>query len=373
MIRRAIAAVLCAGVAGLLGVGEGGSPALAHGFQDQSLASDPGCLVTSLRASASSTSVRRQEVVPAASGLTGVDVCLTLATTSVVTVKIRSGTAAGEGVVLAQENVNATAGTHWIHTELATPIATPPGEMFVIELSGFPAYSWRGTCGQVNPPDCPTADAEQYAAGGSNSGPTIGDFAFRTYDPGDTDLDGMPDGYEILHDACLDRLVADASGDPDVDGLTSGQERALGTQPCTAEPNSDGDGCSDMEEGGPTPSQGGDRDPLVPWDFFDVPAPAGPATGADGKLIVTPGSMRNKAVTLQDVGVVLAYVGRTSANPAYSGDNNADTIADGQQLDRTPSALPAKPWRSGPPNNAISLQDVGVALSQVGHSCVAPP
>jgi glucose/arabinose dehydrogenase len=135
----------------------------------------------------------------------------------------------------------------------------------------------------------------------------------------------------------------------------------------------DDDGCADVEETGADPADGGARDPLSPWDFFDVPSPAGPATGADGKLILTSNSVRNEAVSLQDVGTVLAYVGRSSANPAYGQDNNGDGIGDGTQLDRTPSTDPGELWRSGPPNNAVSLQDVGVALAQVGHSCAPPP
>jgi hypothetical protein len=121
------------------------------------------------------------------------------------------------------------------------------------------------------------------------------------------------------------------------------------------------------------PQLGGSRDPYSPHDFYDVPAPAGPAIGADGKLILPASAARNKAISLQDVGVVLAYVGRTSSNSAYTQDNNNDAISDGPQLDRTPSTVPGELWHSGPPNGAISLQDVGVALAQVGHSCVAAP
>jgi hypothetical protein len=135
----------------------------------------------------------------------------------------------------------------------------------------------------------------------------------------------------------------------------------------------DGDGCSDVEENGTMPALGGDRDPLLPWDFTDVPVPAGPATGADGKPILTAASVRNKAVSLQDVGVVLAYVGRTNTDPPYTQDNNNDGLADGEQLDRTPSIVPGEPWHAGAPNTAISLQDVAVTLAQVSHTCVALP
>jgi hypothetical protein len=136
--------------------------------------------------------------------------------------------------------------------------------------------------------------------------------------------------------------------------------------------DSDGDGCTDVEETSMNPARGGMRDRTLTWDFFDVPVPATGA-GTDGQPFLTMSSVRNKAVSLQDVGVVLAYVGRASSSVYYSADNNGDGLGDGTQLDRTPSTVPTELWHSGPPNGAISLQDVGVALSQAGHSCIAPP
>jgi hypothetical protein len=137
--------------------------------------------------------------------------------------------------------------------------------------------------------------------------------------------------------------------------------------------DTDADGCADVEEQGDNPSAGGMRDPLDPYDFFDVPVPAGPGTGANGRLILSPASVRNKAVSLADVGVVLEYVGRIAGSIDYEADWNLDGIVDGTQFDRTPSTVPDELWHSGPPNGGISLQDVGVALAQVGHSCAAPP
>ena len=87
---------------------------------------------------------------------------------------------------------------------------------------------------------------------------------------------------------------------------------------------------------------------------------------ADGRLLLTLASVRGQTISLEDVGVVLSYVGRSAASPAYGEDNNSDGLPDGQQLDRAPSADPAKPWRSTGPTGGISLQDVGVALAQVG-------
>jgi hypothetical protein len=134
----------------------------------------------------------------------------------------------------------------------------------------------------------------------------------------------------------------------------------------------DGDGCSDTEEAGTNPIQGGDRDPASPWDFYDVPAP--PLMGA------APNGTRDRAVSLTDVATVLFYFGTTADDPAvpnangaiYGSDWNDNTVFDGQEYDRTPSVVPEKPWRSGPPDGATSLGDAAVALLQFGHDCDAP-
>lgn len=194
---------------------------------------------------------------------------------------------------------------------------------------------------------------------------------FTSYTLPDADSDLMPDAA----DNCPS--VANwEQDDADADALGDACETALSYNTDPVDADTDNDGCADGREVRTlafTRKQGGHRDPLSPWDFFDVPAPAGPATGADGRLILSSSATRNRAVTLQDVGVVLAYAGRTSSNPAYTQDNNSDGIADGEQLDRTPSTIPAELWHSGPPNGSISLSDVGVALAQVGDTCVPPP
>jgi hypothetical protein len=46
---------------------------------------------------------------------------------------------------------------------------------------------------------------------------------------GDSDLDGLGDGWELYHFGNL--TAADASGDPDADSLTNAYEAALGTDP----------------------------------------------------------------------------------------------------------------------------------------------
>jgi hypothetical protein len=56
----------------------------------------------------------------------------------------------------------------------------------------------------------------------------------------------------------------------------------------------------------------------------------------------------------------------------YDSDKNADTSPDGRDYDRTPSLAPNPPWDAGPPDGAVSIQDVLVNLAQVGRSCSSP-
>jgi len=151
----------------------------------------------------------------------------------------------------------------------------------------------------------------------------------------------------------------------------------------------DGDGCSWYEEGfgSPSPNPGSTCTAVEPCysdftrhDFYDVPVPV----NADP----TPNGDSNKAVTMDDVLAVLFYVGTYhgdggTANPngvAYdsvkgSCDIDGDTVADKEGLcyDRSPSAAPNPPWNAGPPNGAVSMNDLMVLLPQVGLSCAEPP
>jgi subtilisin family serine protease len=157
----------------------------------------------------------------------------------------------------------------------------------------------------------------------------------------------------------------DGDGDELPDGVETG---VYGSNPNSTD--TDGDGCGDGREVGANQLAGGRRDPVSAFDFFDVPAPAGPGIGTDGRPILAAGAARNGSITLQDTSIVLAYAGRSSANPSYAADNNGDGVADGQQLDRTASRLPGLPWRSGPPSGAVTLADVSIVLAHVGMSCL---
>jgi len=180
----------------------------------------------------------------------------------------------------------------------------------------------------------------------------------------DSDGDGDTDGA----DNCPSVPNANQA-DGDSDGLGDACEASVyGTN--AADPDTDDDGCFDGREVRVltfTPQQGGDRDPLSGWDFADVPAPALQPGQTSG--------VRNGTVTLGDVLAALLYVGTTDGGAAngagvdYDTDLNANTIEDGAEYDRTPSIVPAKPWRSGAPDGIVSLSDALVILAQAGHSC----
>ena len=158
----------------------------------------------------------------------------------------------------------------------------------------------------------------------------------------DTDGDALSDGFEV------------------VTSLTS-----------PLKPTTDGDGCTDSQELGLSRVNGGDRDPLSPWDFYDVPVPA--LTAGD------PSGTRNLVINLSDVAAIILYIGTTNGGGAningvsYNTDLNGNGVFDGIEYDRMPSANIAKKWRSQAPNGAVSLQDAAVAISSVGDHCAVAP
>jgi len=107
--------------------------------------------------------------------------------------------------------------------------------------------------------------------------------------------------------------------------------------------DSDGDGCTDGEELGDNPGTGGMRNPLDPYDFYDV--------NGDG------------AVNLLDDVFAVASAFGPAGGPNYA-----------TSLDRSPPPPGVDPWHLGPPDGVITLNDdiLNVVL-QFGHHCAGPP
>jgi hypothetical protein len=144
------------------------------------------------------------------------------------------------------------------------------------------------------------------------------------------------------------------TADPDGDGLTSKAEFALETDACVVD--TDQDGCGDGREVlTQDPALGGQRNPKLFWDFFDVPTP--------------PAFARDRAVGVADIAAVVARFGS-------SGDRKIDPLS-------TPAAPPAyhtgydrsvpgdpNTNKSRGPNGSVTVQDIALVVSQFGHSCL---
>ncbi len=132
------------------------------------------------------------------------------------------------------------------------------------------------------------------------------------------------------HDATI-TCCDDSLPDSDSDGLTDCEEADLGTNPNAVD--TDGDGCADSEELGTVNYAGGLRDPLNPWDFYDV----------DG----------DKRVNAIDINKV-----------------RSKAFQDFPPYDR---GMGAAPWAPGPPDGIVNAVDVGHVRASVNHYCVDPP
>jgi parallel beta-helix repeat protein len=163
--------------------------------------------------------------------------------------------------------------------------------------------------------------------------------------------------------------------DSDGDGLSDDQEtKVVGTDPLNAD--TDGDGCRDGREYLLMP--GFNPRASYWYDFYDVPVPV----NADP----TPNGSSDRAINLQDVVAVLKYVGASENGPANGAGLDYDSIKgschvnghtapdkEGLCYDRSPGLLPNPPYDAGPPDGVVNLQDVVVALRQVGLDCSGPP
>jgi hypothetical protein len=161
--------------------------------------------------------------------------------------------------------------------------------------------------------------------------------------------------------------------------LTAPTDLYDGSVTCVSNTDADGDGCSEYQEafGVPVPypgstcvDSGACYSDTNPYDFYDVPVPA--------RADPTPNGARNGAVTMVDVLAVLRYVGtqhgRGPINGVdYDSDKNGDTIMDGRDYDRSSGPSPNPPWEAGPPDGAVTMNDIMVILPQVGLSCAVTP
>ncbi len=140
--------------------------------------------------------------------------------------------------------------------------------------------------------------------------------------------------------------------------MTDCREAMREYAPDTAD--SDGDGCADMRE------QDLGTDPMNPWDFYSVPAPAlrrNPSGTADNGIGST-----------TDVPALLAYSGFHAGLLDYDLDYDNNGVADGFQYDRSRVMTPGGTWGLGPPDGAITVTtEVVELLRRVGDTCVAPP
>jgi len=108
--------------------------------------------------------------------------------------------------------------------------------------------------------------------------------------------------------------------------------------------DTDGDGCSNIEEYGPDPEFGGKRNPLDPYDFYDV--------NGDGAIDL-----------FNDILTIAFAFGLTPADAGYS-----------PILDRSEGPPGAELWDLGPPDGSITLfSDIFAAALQFGADCSALP
>jgi hypothetical protein len=126
--------------------------------------------------------------------------------------------------------------------------------------------------------------------------------------------------------------------------------------------DTDGDGCTNSEELGSDPALGGQRDPLNPYDFYDI---------TDITFVL---GSKDKGVSGFDLNLLVLWAGAiTGGGPNangkdYDADGNGNTIADGLELDFAGIAGPA----TGP-DGGISGFDLAQMLYESGDSCAAPP
>jgi hypothetical protein len=255
--------------------------------------------------------------------------------------------------------------------DITLPFNDPP-----IQFDDFVSGDFLGTTGRSVTclPPVVTADPDGvrvtcYSTDTGMPGPdgsgSLGTFTFCPVAEGSSPIGCNVELGDILANpipaSCVGAsiVVIPTCPDTDGDGLTDCEEAVLGTDPLKAD--TDSDGCADGEELGPDKTLGGQRDPLNPYDFYDI---------TDITFVL---GSKDKGVSGFDLNLLLLWTSaRTGGGPNangkdYDADTNGNTIADGLELDFAGIAGPA----TGP-DGAISF-DLAQMLSEGGDSCAAPP
>ena len=222
----------------------------------------------------------------------------------------------------------------------ALPAALPGGQ-----YSGYLAtlpYSGVGPTGQVDTsgwPDCfsPVTDLTSSQVSIGCDGPS----SAYTGVLGSVDLTCSRTGSVVLEHGFVQTALIKEGLDRYYEGVGIGETVNVECVPPQALPgDQDGDGCADLVEDGPDESQGGRRDYLNPYDFYDI----------DG----------NKVIDLFiDIFGVAGAFGLTPGDAGYDA-----------ALDRSAAPPGAEAWVMGPPDGTIDLfiDIFGVAF-QFGHDC----
>ena len=126
----------------------------------------------------------------------------------------------------------------------------------------------------------------------------------------------------------------------------------------------DGDGCTNVQEVGPDPTLGGQRDPTNHWDFYDVwTRPVGEPTGWE----------QNKIIDLfGDVVGVIGRVGTTRGAPPSKTEGLAEALrppAPGDETGYHAAFDRGPPGTSGPDGIIDLFNDIVGVVTQFGHDC----
>ena len=241
------------------------------------------------------------------------------------------------------------AGTR-VLTRIPVQFSTTDADVAAIDTdSGEPASAPKGTTGVSVDAGASGIAAFAIVCGGFEAATRIvnasdlvngaNDMANITVTIVDNDGDGMADSYEATR-GCLILGFNDSALNPDNDGLSNGAEyNTTGTEPCFTD--TDGDTCADGEEVEPgrTHQFGGQRDPLNPYDFYDV--------NLSGRIDAA------------DIGLVRS---------AFTG--GAPTAPEDAYLDRSAGAAN---WAPNGPDGFINAVDIGHVRASFNDRCDTPP